>query len=178
MVEMIHVTQILSPFADYSRIPQPALEHAAARGSLLHDAAAEIARGNWVPELDGDAQRYVDSFELWFNSYVTEVVSVEENFICEEFGYTGTWDVICRLMNDRYLALIDYKTPAIESPTWCAQLAAYEYGARKKYHPERVAALKLRPGRPAKMIQYNQGHRDFAAFLAALTAYRYFKGWK
>lgn len=169
------VTRVLGCYTDFSGVSDGVLERASSRGVLVHAACAEIARGNWVPPLDGDADLFVRSYEDWFDAYVTEVLSVEEEFVCEEWGYMGHWDQVVRIKYDLDPTIVDLKTPAIESPTWCGQLAAYWNGAQKKYKPGRMGALQLRQGKPARLIEYQYKERDFAAFVAALNAYRYFK---
>ena len=74
--------------------------------------------------------------------------------------------------------MIDYKTPIIESPTWCGQLAAYDELARVNDKPViRCGSLMLKKdGGIAKFKEYKRDGRDLAAFLAALTAFRFFGG--
>jgi hypothetical protein len=72
--------------------------------------------------------------------------------------------------------VIDYKTPVAESRTWRAQLAAYCYLAKPVVGEVGGMALMLSPnGAAARAIHYQYQAEDFAAFVAALTAYRYFK---
>ena len=78
---MISVTQALSPYSDFSRVPPATLEAACERGSTLHRAFALHATGLWVPELAVDYQGYFDSFCNWFDLAVEETLAVEEEMV-------------------------------------------------------------------------------------------------
>lgn len=171
------VTQVLGVYTDYSTIPGSVLSHAADRGTRVHAACAAVAKGLW-PRTDAETKGYVASFSRWLKGYVAEVISVEERIVDEILGYSGQYDLIVRMVGDDCLTVIDLKTPQAETPTWKGQLAAYRELAHSKYPlVQRTIALKLdSDGGKPKLIEYKQDYRDFAAFLAALTAYRYFKG--
>ena len=189
---MISVTQALSPFSDFSGINPEVLQHAAERGSRVHRACAAYASGFPALGLHDEDHGYFHSFVGWFDSYVDKVLMVEKR-LTSPLGYTGQIDLACQLTDGRF-CLVDYKTPALESPTWKAQIAAYcelaltELDSFKKdantfYGVDTPATLKIegmalmlnKNGKAAKGIVYQYQADDFAAFLSCLNAYRYFK---
>ena len=68
------VTQVLSPFVDYSMIPADVLERSCLRGTAVHDACATIARGLPVMNLTPETAGYVDSYRRWYDLMVDEVL--------------------------------------------------------------------------------------------------------
>ena len=182
---MISVTQALSPFSDFSGINPEVLQHAAERGSRVHRACAAYALGFPAFGLHDEDHGYFHSFVGWFDNYVHVVLAVEKR-LTSQSGYTGMMDLACMLTDKRFV-VCDYKTPALESPTWKAQIAAYCELAKCdpmiKYYLERskkdrlegMALMLNKNGKAAKGIVYQYQADDFAAFLAALSAYRYFK---
>jgi hypothetical protein len=128
-----------------------------------------------VLPLDPAHQGYFDSFRYWFDEYVKEVVFVEERMFNEPFGYNGKPDLGLILVDGRPV-VADLKTPAAEGSTWKGQIAAYCELARSKYgHKFEGLSLRLRDGKRALANVYKYQEDDYSAFLAALTAYRYFK---
>lgn len=173
------VTQVLSPFADFSGIRPEVLAHAAERGTRVHQACAAIARGLWTVPPDDECRGYVQSFRGWFEQAVDEVVLVEAELVDEALGFKGHPDLICRIRGDERPSLIDLKTPATKNRLWRAQLAAYRHLARiHGYDVDRTASLRLKKdgGHPI-FDEYDprESSQDFAAFLSALNAYRCFK---
>jgi hypothetical protein len=73
----------------------------------------------------------------------------------------------------------DLKTSKAVGKTWCAQLAGYRNLALENGYDRigRVGSLRLKEdGGMPLADEYQYSDRDFAAFLSALNAYRYFKG--
>ena len=129
------------------------------------------AQNLFVPRLPEDHQGYFDSFRRWFDRYVHTVIWVEKELRDTTYLFHGHPDILCTLISDETV-IVDYKTPVTESPTWRAQLAAYGHLAKI----DKAMALQPNPdGREAKAIRYTNQKADFAAFLNALFAYRYFK---
>lgn len=178
---LLSVTEILSPFSDFSRISPSVLEHAAERGTLVHDICARLAKGIWVPdsEIGEECAGYVDSFKKWLDSQVQEVILMHERLVDERLFYSGEIDIFVRLKSDTH-ALIDLKTPIALQRVWAGQLAGYRnLLIVNKYIPEACGSLRLDPnGKAPKMKWYESSLDDFNAFLSALNAVRYFKGGK
>ena len=184
---MISVTQALSPFSDFSGINPEVLRRAAERGSRVHRACAAYALGFPALGLHNEDHGYFISFVEWFDNYVDRVLMVEKR-LTSPLGYTGQIDLACRLTDGR-CCVVDYKTPALESPTWKAQIASYCELALVEliglYIPksekpvlkiEGMALMLNKNGKAAKGIPYQYQADDFAAFLSALNSYRFFKG--
>lgn len=170
-MQSISVTTALSPFTDFSKVPPERLEYAAQRGTNLHICFAAYAQNLFVPHLPNDHRGYFTSFVNWFDRYVHRVLWVEKELRDESYLFHGHPDILC-ILDSGEKVIIDYKTPITEAPTWKAQIAAYchlagvDQGMILQPHPE---------GREAKAIRYTNSKADFAAFLNALFAYRYFK---
>lgn len=165
------VTQVLSPFVDYSNVPPDRLDYAAARGRLIHAAAASHAQGLFEMPMPADHQGYFDSFRNWFDKYVLKVIWVEKELRDDAYKFFGHPDILAELVSYEIL-VIDYKTPAQEQRTWKAQLSAYCHLAKV---PASMVLKLDANGKAAKAIRYTKQNQDFAAFLSALNAYRYFK---
>ncbi len=175
-MELIRVTTVLSPWADFSQIDPDVLAEAAARGTRAHTVSANYALGRFVYVPD-DCHGYFESYRRWHDEYIYKVLAVEVELICNVHGFIGHADMIAVIWGDTAPTVIDWKTPIATQPLWKAQLAAYFYLAQPKYKPKRVASLRLkRDGSRALFNEYTSQAEDFAGFLAGLSAYRYFKG--
>ncbi len=172
------VTEVLAVFSDFSRIRPDVLAHAAARGTIVHQACAAIASGLWSLGVPPECAGYVKSFERWFDRFVEKVHLVEVELVHPTFQYIGHLDLGVTLRGETALRVIDLKTPITEGPTWQAQIAAYEglVIANTKYQPERSGSLRLKSdGGLPKFTQNEGGQRAMQAFLNALAAYKFFK---
>jgi hypothetical protein len=173
------VTQLLSPFADFSAVPPDILQAASERGTSVHAACAAYAL-NLPAFVPGELGGYFASFKAWFNSYVVEVLAVEEEVIHPAWGYVGHVDLIAMVAGIRpkqTVALIDYKTPAVESRSWRMQCAAYVEASRDRYGTEIAGALMLRKdGGLPKMVWIEDEAQAFNAFCGILSGFNYLKG--
>jgi len=177
---MISVTQALSPFIDWSQVSPERLEHAGQRGTKIHAYNAAYLLGLWLPKIESECQGYFDSFRYFADARIDRVFAVEKEVICHCFGYVGHVDFVGILKDEIGIAILDWKSPIVEGSTWRAQLAAYKHAYECEEGKEivtRVGSIMLDPnGKPAKMVDYKESIADFAAFVAALTAFKYFKG--
>lgn len=170
------VTQALSPFVDFSMVPPAALAEAAERGSRVHAFCTAYALGLWSPKLPPHETRYFDSFKSWFDRYVDKVLFAEIEVVDHTHKYKGHPDLGVIIRGDDFGTVIDMKTPIAKSPVWRSQIAAYVHATDPKYNIRRGSSLRLRPsGAIALADPYDYHDSDFAAFLNALYAYRYFK---
>jgi hypothetical protein len=172
------VTEVLSPYQDFSMIREDVLMRAAERGTEVHQACSAYALGAWVRPLKADAQGYFDSFKRWFDHYVEHVYFTEKELIDRDLGFYGHPDFYL-LLSDKSRMVVDIKTPASEAVTWKAQISAYQHlveknvGANGNIHSMSLRLMK--DGGVARGNVYQYSADDFAAFLSALNAYRYFK---
>ncbi|MFA5284864.1 MAG: PD-(D/E)XK nuclease family protein [Smithellaceae bacterium] len=169
------VTQVLSPFVDYSMIPADVLERSCLRGTAVHDACATIARGLPVMNRTPETAGYVDSYKRWFDLIVDEVLIVETRFVDIDFGFNGEPDLVIRAKNQEII-LIDNKTPVQLIKSWRLQCAAYcALVSKNGIVPARSGSLRLHPdGGIARIDYYQNSLEDFNMFLQALNLYRYF----
>lgn len=176
------VTTVLGVFADFSHVPSDGrLAEAADRGSRLHRWSAAYCRNPAMGTrfAASDIQLMAQSFALWHKFMVKETHAIELWQTHPTWGYTGTLDFIFTL-NSSELVLIDLKTPVTKSRLWQGQLAAYNELCRVNHFDiKRAGVLQPdRTGNIARVHWYEDQARDLNAFLAALTAYKYFKGEK
>lgn len=177
-MKILSVTQVLSVFFDKTAIDSRALAAAAQRGIDVHLACAAYAKMLPMLFVHEAIEGYVISFRRWFDRYVKLAVAVEVEFVDTKIYYIkGHPDLVAQLIDGRWV-VPDYKTPRSEARTWRAQLAAYRYLVKQALNIDcEPMALRLDPdGGEAKASLYKTESADFAAFVAALTAYRYFKG--
>jgi len=169
------VTQVLSPYVDFSKIPAETLSFATARGSEVHRICALVARGIFVREIPDECKGYVLSFCSWMDIAVDEVLAVEEEMRDETLGIIGHPDLIVQ-MKDGAIAVIDSKTPVALQKVWKCQLAAYLSMTSKKYGTIKAGSLRLHPeGKLGKVDWYTDSKHDYTVFLSALNAYRNLK---
>lgn len=175
-MELVSVTQPLSVYFDRSAIHPDRLAWASQRGTEVHRACAAYANG-FPLVTTGETQGYVASFVNWFDRYVIKALFIETEFTDPKiYRIKGHPDLVAELSDGR-IAVVDYKTPVSESKTWRAQLAAYCYLVKPIFGNAGGMALMLSPdGSAAKAINYQYQTEDFANFIAALQAYRAFKG--
>jgi len=176
-----HVTEVLAPYVDYSRVPPELLRQAADRGSLVHEICAEIARGGFVlTHSDPVVQGHVDSFRSWFDLAVRKVVAVELHLEHPRWHYCGRLDLLAEITGDPVGSntLVDIKTPLQTGKVWGAQLAAYQelVEANREWNVHRILSVQTKKnGAAARVVEWtSDGPRAFAAFVSALQAQRYF----
>jgi hypothetical protein len=165
------VTQVISPWVDFSKIPPGVLQYAADRGTLVHDLCAKISFSQFVV-VPPECKVYVDNFRKWFEG-VEEVLMCEERLFDDQFFFDGQPDFVVKL-KEGPIALVDLKTPLAHSKSWRLQLAAYKHLCIKAgYKIERTGSLQLH-GSSAKMTWYDEKAGDLTVFLSCLNVYRFF----
>lgn len=169
------VTQVTSTYADFSHVGEDVLAAAQERGTIVHLACANYARGVWSP-VPPECRGYLHSFAQWFDSYVDKAISVEQEYRDEKLGIVGHPDLIAIVKGDNVPSLIDLKTAAAAHKLWRMQLAAYRHLCQEDYPTiERIFSLRLdSEGGPAKVREYTDNYlEDFAVFLSALNVTRW-----
>jgi len=174
------VTQILSPWADFSGVPPHVLAAASERGTRVHQACLTEAVGGWVMA-DELVAPYLASFQKWLPR--VEVIAVEFEVTDHTMGYLGHPDLLVRFKGDQGYSLIDLKTPRVYNPIWRAQLAAYKGAAltMPEYsNIQRLASLRLSPeGKPPILNESTATYAlDLNGFYNSLAAWKYFQGLK
>ena len=172
------VTEVISAHSDFSMVPPDVLNLACQRGSDVHELCALYAQKLWIPDIPVNLAGYFQSFKLWYDQFVEEVILVEGELRDEELQYCGHPDFIGRLKGDAGLILIDWKTAAALSKIWRLQVAGGYRGLAEKngYPITRVASLRpQKDGKPAKFQEYYRTMAyDLSIFLAELSVWRFF----
>lgn len=182
-MEYPSVTTVLSPYTDFSMIRPEVLEHASARGTLVHSFCTGFALGLWAPSPPAECAGYVDSFKRWFE-LVDVVYFAEIELIDPGHGYYGHPDLSVRMKGEDYIRVPDLKTPIIKQLSWRVQIAAYNNLARIKLGTMGIdlpirnsGSIRLSPdGKTPKYDVYEETLNDFNIFLSALNCWRFFKG--
>lgn len=174
---MLSVTQVISPYNDFSGIPGHVLEHAAKRGTIVHQACSCYIDGVWQGRLPVDCEGYFDSFRNWFDKTVKQSIWNERKLIDKKLQFSGTPDLYCEMIDGQRM-IVDFKTPVNFNPAWALQLSAYYHLAIKcrAGKPDGCMSLRLRAdGKEAIAKTYNYIDDHFAIFLCALNVRRYFE---
>jgi len=170
------VTQIISPYVDFSAIRPDVLERACERGTIAHDAAAEYLRGGF-PVFPKEYCGYFDSFQRWADDMILDCILIEKRIADPSRGYTGQVDLVARLKGDGGLTLIDWKTSAVGQKSWRVQLAAYRTLVVGEGSPvDRMMSVRLKKdGKGAIVDEYTTYARDMGIFNGLLNSWNYFK---
>lgn len=172
------VTTVLGPYAGLEFVRPDRLAAACERGTNAHTPCLAYAAGEFAfvqPEVQG----YYDSFRRWFDQHVHTVVEVEPLWESHKWGYCGSPDLALILFDEPTISIWDLKTSKSCGKTWACQLAAYRNLALENGLDRigRVASLRLKEdGSMPLADEYQYSDRDFAAFTAALTAFKYIRG--
>lgn len=131
------VTEILSPWVDFSKIDPQVLQNAADRGTRVHLHCENYANLLGLhachmfdlTTVDDQCLPYVQSYIGWFDENVDAVYECEKRVYCDQQMFCGKPDQIVHLKGDPEdcLTLIDIKTPASKQKSWNLQTAAYMY---------------------------------------------------
>jgi hypothetical protein len=168
------VTETLQAWTDFSKIPADVLQHASERGTAIHDLCSRIAKGEFVMP-SAEYRPYVDSFNLWFELMVADVLLAEERLYDAAWGYHGQIDLLCKLKTTQ-IALIDLKSPVTTQKSWRVQLAGYtNLCTVAGFKLDCCGSLQLSPqGKMAKMSWYKDGAGDFNIFVQCLQIHKFF----
>lgn len=169
------VTETIKPWIDFSKIPPAVLQHAATRGTCVHDACFIHARGLWAPA-EPDIAGYVNSFKKWFDHVVKEVYFIETRLVDDVFGYHGEPDILV-LSKHGEVMLVDLKTPLAKSKSWRLQMAGYKrlIEISSFPNPQKVGSLRVSPeGKTPRMDWYDESAQDLNLFLMALNLHKFF----
>ena len=112
---MLRVTEVLSDYVDLSMVPPDVLQAAADRGTLVHDICAGILQGFFPPEIPEEAKGYVDSFLLFKDKYIREVIAVEAEVVHPQWRYVGHIDFGGYFHTISEAVVLDWKTPITKS---------------------------------------------------------------
>lgn len=148
------VSTVLYPFSGLSDVPQDLVEHAANRGTKVHQICQGIVTGLGEFGVDDETRPYVESFMQWYHPHM-QFKAIEQRFYCERLMVTGQCDYI--VDTPEGLALVDLKTSYRPSKTWQIQGQAYAYlAALSGYDIKHIWFLHLqKSGKPPKIYSYD-----------------------
>jgi hypothetical protein len=188
-MKIFSVTEVLSPWINekFQRqgVSQKKLAVASGKGTLVHHWSLSYALGIYAKELPELYQGYGNSYKLWHDEFVIEVIWVEKELIDPELGIKGHPDLLAylkgswmpSLKKEKILALPDLKTPVDDNMRafWQIQLSTYLHLVKKAgWNPDWVGSLQLDPkGGFPKPHRHRFAERDMAIFLSALQVRRY-----
>jgi hypothetical protein len=106
---MWRVSTVLS-LSGMSSAPPRSSQEVLDRGTAVHDAAMQIARG--ITPDPSPYQGYIDGVRKFFRDFAPGVFAVEERSVNEAIGLTGRIDLFAALMHQGMLLpyVIDWKT--------------------------------------------------------------------
>lgn len=140
---------------DYSMVPPQILEAARWRGTMVHQAAAEIDRGVdvWgqydVPEA---CVPYVEAYDLFMREtgFMPDQNEIEQPRIVTIAGLRlgMTPDVVGLLFGEH--AVVERKTCSARHPAWALQLAGQEMGLKRPPRQRRYRRYSLQLMRTGK----------------------------
>jgi PD-(D/E)XK nuclease superfamily len=176
-MDLPRVTQILSPFTSFDKVPSEILHKAATRGTSVHALCAAIAKDAWVPDgmVEEEYKGYIASFRSWAETQVEKFVIIERRFGDEALGFTGQVDFVI-LGKDGELYLVDLKTSSTHYKTYPVQMAAYHQLLRENNIDTRGSFLVYLDKEGAfPDIDFIEDHEEgYNVFLSALDCYKYF----
>lgn len=122
------VSDILSPFNDFSKIDPSILSNKAKIGTSVHEAIADDIEGEF-PFLDEQTMGYFESYDAWKFQIKPTFLKSEMRYFDEERMITGQIDTLIDIPNKSMLpTLVDFKTSAQESrEVWPMQGHLYGY---------------------------------------------------
>jgi hypothetical protein len=154
-------------------------DNAAQMGTSLHHICRLFNRDHSF-EIPATSKlgRMFDTYRRWFEMTIDRVIETEGLVVNKRFGYAGTFDLLAVLKGDVTPSVIDLKTSKDFWPTMALQLAAYREAILeegKEVDRRLVVRIdKLETGK-LQVKEFTQHARDFNAFLAALSLFRYFE---
>lgn len=124
-VEIPSVSRVLEPLssAGYAGISEKVLEHAAERGSMIHEAIENFIKFH-VEDLDPEYAGYFNGFRSWWDKVKPIPIASEYQVYHKILQYAGTIDLVAYI--DGKLTIIDFKNTAVLMDMTCGvQLEAY-----------------------------------------------------
>lgn len=177
--EMPRVTDILSYYTGYERIPKRILKHAAERGTKVHEYCASILTDSYwgISEGDEECLPYIESFLKVSKKIRPQLI--EERFYDNQNRFTGQIDIYHRT-DIAEGVLIDLKTSQPQKHH-VLQLAAYSELLDQTYtYPHSHGAIIYldKTGEKPKVLMYSKPTLKYAfeIFLNAYECYKYFTG--
>lgn len=171
------VTEFLTPYKDFSAVPQDVLAKACARGDLAHTFCDLYALNLLIEKPPLEIKPYFDSFKFWYDNFVDETIMTETRVSHPEYLITGQFDWIGKLKGSDEIVLADWKTPKTTCVSWALQMAAYRFLLRETMGIDVQRRLSIRlshEGKPPEVTEYLDHDKDERIFLNQVEIYRFF----
>jgi len=165
-------------------LPNQARDRAGARGTLVHDLATGLVKGEPIEAdliADPDIEACLTGLARWFDLVGFEAELIERPVASRAHRYAGRFDVVGSMAADRSERwLIDFKTSSGVYGDTALQTAAYaraefyldDVGAERTMpHVDRIGVLHVQPDL-AELYPLGDIDVAFAEFLAAQVIYR------
>jgi len=170
------VSDIIRPYID----TQYFTEDCQVRGTAVHACAANYLQGLYFPKLKPAYQGYIDSFKIWADENVEEVIKIETRLIDEDLGYCGKLDAVLRLKDCEKLCIVDWKTGKALQKSWILSIAAYAALEARRQHLGIDAydciSVRLRCEHKSPLVhKYSDNQENFDVFKGMLKSYQFFK---
>jgi len=180
ILDIIHRPELEHWRGDLGNIEANRVMYEAAEiGTSLHNVCCVFNRDQSF-EMPSTSQigRMFDTYRQWFEMVIDTVIETEHLVVSKKFGYAGTFDLLAVLKGDATPSVIDLKTSKDFWPTMALQLSAYREALLEegKGVDRRLVVRvdKLEAGK-LQVKEYTRHAKDFNAFLAALSLFRYFE---
>lgn len=146
------------------------------RGTEVHAYCTAYAKDLWDLDPEEHLKGYVDSFKLWYEQNVEELIAAEERLYDDELVFSGKFDMVVRLKGQTHLTLIDLKTSAAFQWDWPVKLAAYLHLLNlNNYNVLDAISLRLKKdGKKPCAKEFGDCNPYYRLFLSALQLYDYF----
>ena len=177
-VDVPSVTEVLSIFTDFGRIPKDVLERKRLIGRACHKCIELDAAGELDPDtVDPQVMPYFESWLLFKATKPLRVFAAEQIVYSKKHRYAGRLDLIVLFADDKSW-LLDLKCVDRMMPETALQTAAYAeaYTESTGIAVSHRAGVQLKPdGSQAEFFPYNLigNKHDFNIFLNALNIQRW-----
>lgn len=171
------VSDILSIFQNWAKVPQSILKRAQDLGTNVHEAIEAHLMDRWHP-MEENVEKYLESWKIWFSTIPTmTILFTETRFNDPILMITGKPDLICEI--DGKKTIVDFKTGSTLHPEiWRLQGTFYRYLLERERDIaiNKFLFMKLHKDGSAPLLfpmEYRES--DWTVCREAIRAYEYFK---
>lgn len=170
------VTEVLSIFADYARVPRHVLEAKRILGRAVHRCIELYEAEQLDPDSVDDAvMPYLEGWIRLRNDMPGYVFAAEEIIYHRKYGFAGRLDINYALKRDDSLWQWDVKCVDTMSDATALQTSAYQEAWNDGHPDQKItkrAGVQLRPDGTYRFHVYKE-RSDFGVFLNALNLKRW-----
>ncbi len=168
------VTEILSAYSDFSKVPPEVLEKKKIIGQNVHVAIKDDVDGEF-PVVSDEECGYFESYRKWYGRVLPEFIQSEKRYFCDKKMLSGCIDGLVIMPGSDAVVLIDFKTSAQESSeTWKMQAHLYYYLIKESGEKvsDKFLFIKLdKTGELPKVFQYDYDSNIHAKCMEAVDSY-------